>query len=119
MARDIPNLVYLALPAEEFAKASVLDAGGDWGDRYYALLKKRPPHILAETEKDSDLTVWQRNNLWILHRGLVNGGANMTLLALWDGKAGDGAGGTEDMVNQARDRGARVVRIGEKTIFGR
>jgi len=41
----------------------------------------------------------------------------MTLFALWDGKAGDGPGGTQDMVNQANDRGARVVRIGEKTIF--
>ena len=89
------------------------------------MLKKRPPRVLQTSEElppwlapmRGKLTVWQRNNLWILHRGLVYGGANMTLFALWDGKAGDGPGGTQDMVNQANDRGARVVRIGEKTIF--
>ncbi|HXA16871.1 MAG TPA: tetratricopeptide repeat-containing protein [Thermoanaerobaculia bacterium] len=125
IARAIPSIVYLALPAESFARESVNDSGDDWTMRFYALLKTRPPRVLQETQeiptwlatKREKLTVWQRNNLWILHRGLVHGGANMTLLALWNGKAGDGPGGTEDMVSQARSSGARVVLIGKDTIF--
>jgi hypothetical protein len=41
----------------------------------------------------------------------------MTLIALWDGEAGDGPGGTEDMVNLAKERGARVVHLNTKEIF--
>ena len=33
----------------------------------------------------------------------------MTLIALWDGKSGDGPGGTADMLQVARSRGARTV----------
>jgi hypothetical protein len=35
----------------------------------------------------------------------------MTLIALWDGAQGDGPGGTSDMVNRARDRGAKIVHL--------
>ena len=48
-----------------------------------------------------------RNNLWELNSAMVNGGMNMTLVALWDGKGGDAAGGTEHMVQEANDRGAK------------
>ncbi len=40
----------------------------------------------------------------------------MTLVALWDGKGGDGEGGTEHMVKQAKARGAKVVRINIKEL---
>jgi hypothetical protein len=116
IARGIPSLVYLALPPDEFAERSVNDAGEEWTRRYYALLEQCPVHVLPEGGDKT--TLWVRNTLWILERGLANGGENMTLLALWDGKGGDGAGGTEDMVNRATERGAKVVRIGMRTIFG-
>ena len=35
----------------------------------------------------------------------------MTLPVLWDGKGGDGPGGTQDMLALAGSRGVRVVRI--------
>lgn len=126
MRRGIKSLIYLALPPEEFVAESVKDAGPDWVKRFYDLVKARPPRILQKTseapewlpaKKDDPYYIWNRNNLWILNRGLVNGGANMTLLALWNGEAGDGPGGTEDMVKQAETRGARIVRIGQGTIF--
>ncbi|HEX2123828.1 MAG TPA: tetratricopeptide repeat-containing protein, partial [Thermoanaerobaculia bacterium] len=126
MRRNIESLVYLALPPEDFVRESVKDAGPDWVARFYDLIKARPPRVLQKTadapewlpaRKDDEFYIWNRNNLWILSRGLANGGANMTLLALWNGEAGDGPGGTEDMVRQADTRGARIVRIGQGTIF--
>jgi len=41
----------------------------------------------------------------------VNGGINMTLIALWDGKGGDGPGGTGHMVKEAKSKGAQVIEI--------
>jgi hypothetical protein len=33
----------------------------------------------------------------------------LTLIALWDGQAGDGPGGTAHMIESARARGARTI----------
>jgi hypothetical protein len=125
VARGIASKVYLALPAEQYAAASVDDGGPEWTARFYRLLESHPPRVLQPSkelppwlaERAPDYTVWQRNNLWTLRRGLVFGGGRMTLLALWDGKGGDGPGGTADMVEQARTRGAKVVLLGAE-LFG-
>jgi hypothetical protein len=64
-------------------------------------------------------TVWQRNNLWMLHRALsIAGGSYVTLIALWDGSGqGDGPGGTADMVQTARSRGAKLRHIDTKQLM--
>jgi hypothetical protein len=36
---------------------------------------------------------------------------HLTLIALWNGAAGDGPGGTADMVRRAQDRGARFIHL--------
>jgi hypothetical protein len=61
-------------------------------------------------QSKKNYSIWERNNLWELNSALVNGGLHMTLIALWDNKGGDGAGGTEHMVNEATAKGA-VVRM--------
>jgi hypothetical protein len=51
----------------------------------------------------------QRSNRWMLNNALVYGARKVTLLALWNGEGGDGPGGTQDMVETARARGAKVA----------
>jgi hypothetical protein len=114
----IETEMYLALPPDEFKAASVAFAGNDWINRFNALFKKIKSHQLCDSEelpkwlqKKPNYNVWMRNNLWELNSAMVNGGLQMTLIALWDGKGGDGAGGTEHMVNEAKARGAKVIVI--------
>jgi len=65
-----------------------------------------------------DYNIWQRNNLWNLHNALATaGGENVTLIALWNGATGDGAGGTADMVQKAQERGAKTIILDTKKIF--
>ena len=73
------------------------------------------PGWLAEKR---DYNIWQRNNLWMLHNTLAEGGENVTLLALWNGQKGDGPGGTSDLVERARDRHARTVILDTQRLFG-
>jgi hypothetical protein len=117
-ARGIETTVYLALPEKEYAEQSVDSAGAEWTRRYYALLKKTPVRVLDPSAADgTNETVWTRSNLWMLRDALANGSERVTLIALWDGKAGDGPGGTEHMVKEIERRGGEVVRIGAGTVF--
>ena len=106
----IPTDIYLALPAKEFEELSVADAGGNWAERFKALLEARPVHVLHE-ETSSTLNIWQRTNLWMLDSVLTNEGSRGTVIVLWDGNVEDGPGGTNDMVKHARAVGADVIHL--------
>ncbi len=111
----IPTILLLALPDDEFAAASVADAGAGWIERFRALTERLEvkhltglPDWLAASDS---YTIWQRNNRWILHCALSRADADITLIVLWDGKGGDGPGGTENMVKLARSRGVKTVEL--------
>ena len=53
----------------------------------------------------------------MLHNALALGRDKVTLIALWDGKTGDGPGGTEHMVEKAKARGAKTVILDTKALF--
>ncbi len=118
---EIKREVYLALPHEKFVARSVRFAGNDWVDRFYALDKDPGTsfHILTESEElpnwlqagPGDYSFWERNNLWILNAALALGGRNLTLLALWDSKEGDGPGGTGNMIKEVEKRGSKSIVI--------
>ncbi|MEO6329870.1 MAG: hypothetical protein ABIO55_13110, partial [Ginsengibacter sp.] len=108
----------LAIPREQFIAESVAFAGPDWIERFDKLYKKLPHPVLSETRelsgwlrKKADYNIWTRNNLWLLNNALVNGGINMSLIALWDGKGGDDLGGTEHMVQEANNKGAKTIIV--------
>jgi len=106
---NIPTEIYLALPVEEFKKASVSFAGATWEARFDSLIKELPIHILPGLQNNNHKeNVWERVNTWMLDIVFKHGGENVTLIALWDGKGGDGSGGTEHMVNITKDKGGRV-----------
>ena len=112
------------MPRDQFVAKSVADAGPDWIARFDSA-RLHPPladprrlgrsPCLAPSQED-DYTIWDRNNLWMLNNAMVNGGENVTVIALWDGNPGDGPGGTEPMVRRATERGARVLVIDAKTL---
>jgi hypothetical protein len=128
---NIPTQLYLALPREDYIKESVQDAGNEWVQRFNQLYeKKKDRRTLASSkdlpkwlrEKGDSYTIWQRNNLWILSNAVAldraGGGINLTLIALWNGKEGDGAGGTKDMVEKAKERGAETIILPTEKLFG-
>jgi len=124
----IPTELYLALPRDQYIVESVLPGGADWVGRFDALYK-RLPHRVLQPSKDlprwlsnkADYGVWQRSNRWLLYNGLAaagRGGEDVTLIALWDRKGGDGPGGTEDMVQQATALGVRPIILDTNQLFG-
>ncbi len=87
-------------------------------ERYRTLCERLEIQVLAHSKElpawlaaREDYSIWERNNRWILHTALSRADTDITLLVLWDGKGGDGPGGTRDMVKLAESRGVRVVRL--------
>ena len=111
-ALEIPTEVYLALPPEEFKKKSVSFAGRNWEERFDKLTCNKTIHVLpSDRNAEPGPNVYELTNEWMLDAALSSGGHNMSLIALWDGGGGDGKGGTEHMVNMAKEQGAEVEVI--------
>ncbi len=111
----IKSHLYLAVPAEQFVIESVAFAGNGWVERFYSLYHTLDRHVLSQSmdlpnwlQKKQGYTIWERNNLWMLYSSLVCGGSNTSLIAVWNGKGGDGPGGTQHMINEAKSRGAEI-----------
>jgi hypothetical protein len=112
----IETQVLLSLPPGEFVVESVTPAGPGWERRFYELLAGRgPQNVKVLSARDGLIegettNIWQRANLWILEEALALA-PTRTLLALWDGKPGDGLGGTEHFVRVAKRLGVRVAPV--------
>lgn len=121
----IPSHVYLPFAKESFLDASVRPAGGDWEERFASLLATRPVFQLGESRElpswlagKQGYDIWTRNNRWLLHNAFAAGGDDVAIIALWDRQAGDGPGGTGDLVNEALERGATPQVHDTRPLFG-
>lgn len=118
---EIPTAIYLLLPREEYVKESVAFAGNSWVERFEELCIQLPVHILpgsgAYPGDSNEVSIYERSNRWMLHHALQNGGDHMDLLALWNGEAGDGKGGTAHMAQSVRQAGGNVTILDTRTLF--
>lgn len=112
----VESRMLLAVAPDEYVRASVAPAGAGWCDRFYRLID-RLGFEKARTMGASDgllegpvENVWQRANFWMIEE-LLRLADKRILLALWDGKGGDGPGGTEHLVQVARKKGIRIAPI--------
>ena len=120
----ITTTVVLPIPVPDYRRDSVASGGDDWTEKFNGLLNANPC-LLSDSK---DLPVWaakipkygvyQRGNIFMMETALLASNADVTLLALWNGKAGDGPGGTADMIELAEAQGAKVCRQDSNELFG-
>jgi len=109
----IDTRILLALPPYEFESASVAPAGPGWVKRFRRLLDMAGPalHIMEKNDgllEGASDNIWQRANLWMIEEA-NRLAPERALLALWDGKVGDGPGGTEHFLQVGRSFGIRIL----------
>jgi hypothetical protein len=123
----IPSIIRLVMPGQYFVQHSVEDSGPQWTERFWKLIdaRKGEVKILSLSQKlpewlvnKPSYSVWQRANLWMLEEALSLDSNRLTVLALWDGKVGDGPGGTKDVLDQARKAGAASSVIDTNALCG-
>jgi hypothetical protein len=121
----IPTKVCLPIPIEAYRRESVTDGGPDWVEKFNHFIAENPPIILSDSDelppwaaKIKDYGVFQRGNIWNMQDALLRPNADVTLVALWNQKAGEGPGGTADMVKLAKSHGAKVREQNSDELFG-
>jgi hypothetical protein len=97
-------------------KHSVQGTGRERLERSWQLCIALEPTVVRDTvppwvEDANPGHVFERCNRWLLAWAHATEGAEVTLIALWNGKVGEGARGTAGMIELARQRGARIIRI--------
>ena len=132
----IETRLYLAVQPQIYVTKSVNIGGPTWVKRFWDLhaahaarnqvrilssnteaAKNDVEYLPAWLRDKPNYNIWQRNNLWMLFNALTEGcdektgDPNLTLIALWDGKEGDGPGGTGHLVEKVKNLGARCEII--------
>jgi hypothetical protein len=115
LERQMRVEVYLPFESAQFIEESVSFAGDDWVERFYRI--KNHPQVALNLQPERIGPVpqgsnsFERNNRWALYSSLIYGIERVRLIVLWDGKGGDGRGGTGDMVKQVRQLGGIVEHL--------
>jgi hypothetical protein len=99
-ARGVDTVIVLPFAPELFIETSVILPDSDWTERFWALWNATPEDRrevmgLPQTDEAYGLC-----NARLLE--LARAFGRVHLIALWDGKSGDGPGGTADLVAKAR-----------------
>ena len=118
----IPTEVLLVMPPQNFVNESVADGGQHWVDAFWNLINKKKDEGRFKQLGDQDelpawlkrkyqYSIWNRANLWTLEYALSKMPERLTVMALWNGKEGDGPGGTKDLLTTGKELGATAVVI--------
>jgi hypothetical protein len=106
---------YLPFAPARFIEESVSFAEARWVERFYQI--RQHPNVTFHLQPDRVGPVpagddpFGRNSRWVLYSTLCYGIERVRLIVLWDGKGGDGPGGTGHMVKEVRQMGGIVEHL--------
>lgn len=113
----------LRLPFDtpKFLQNSVDFAGSDWRKRFYQVKDHPNTTVLIMPDHlgrlPENISPYERNNLWQLYSALAWGIEKVHCICLWDGKRGDGLGGTWHMHHTIKQRTGQVSVLDTKSLF--
>jgi hypothetical protein len=93
-------MLCLALPPSMFVPRSVALPGTDWSERFAALHEVADVRVLDNGSTSADDEVFARANIWMVEVARGLGGPRPHAVLVWDGRPGDGPGGTHDLARR-------------------
>ncbi|MDE5446378.1 hypothetical protein GWG65_34460 [Bradyrhizobium sp. CSA207] len=119
IARDMAIEVYIPCDEPTFLANSVDFAGDNWRHRYFAVKTKARVHVapdeLGPLTKGEN--AYERNNRWMLAAAARFGGERLAFISLWDGQGGDGPGGAQHLMEEARRVTSRIYWLDTKKLW--
>jgi tetratricopeptide (TPR) repeat protein len=105
----------------KFLKESVSFAGAGWRDRYYRVKNNHLTKVLTMPDELGPLprnaNAFERNNKWQLYSALAWGSDKVNFICLWNGKGGDGPGGTKHMIDEVQKHSGLVYILDTNVLF--
>ena len=121
----IPAKIVLPIPIDDYRRKSVADGGEEWIETFNNFIANNEPIILSDTDElpswaasIKNYSVFQRGNIWMMEYAKLLPNVDITLIAIWNEKAGDGPGGTSDMVALAKAKGLKLCSQNTNKLFG-
>ncbi len=119
--RGMAVQVYLPFEEALFLEKSVSFAGAEWMQRFQRVKADKKTTLFVTPENFSHGggadNPYARNNLHMLYNAVAFGADKIRFIALWDGKAGDGPGGTKHMIESVRQQLGQVRILNTEHIF--
>jgi hypothetical protein len=125
LERNIPLEIRIPFDEPTFFQNSVSFAEDTWIQRFYKVKANSMTRIYAMSDADEigkapeGINPYTRNNLWQLYTALGWGPQKVRFICLWDGKGGDGPGGTKDMYDQVMKHSGQVSVVDIYLLFNR
>jgi hypothetical protein len=102
--------LYIPFDEPTFLAKSVDFADANWRDRFLAAKIRATLYVMPKergpTPEGDD--PYKRNNLWMLQAAERFGAARVEFVCLWDGRSGDGPGGTQHLMTEVRRQAGRT-----------
>jgi len=116
--------IVLPFEKERFLKESVdIVPGSKWGRRFDQVIKMAAQvKILSQYDPLVNIPNFEFDNLFLYGSALARAemiGTQLKPLAVWDGRSGDGPGGTASMIRQWRKSGQNFDRIDLARLLGK
>ncbi len=114
LRHGVPLELLLPQSVDAFLEESVEPSGAGWRERFLAVAGSDGVRVEVMSEPRGpgrSPGLYARQVRWLIERSLFWGSERLTVIALWDGKPGDGSGGTADLLEEARRHTERVFVV--------
>jgi hypothetical protein len=119
LARDMQLELYIPSDEPSFLANSVDFAGANWHRRYLAVNSKATLHVMPDElgPLPAGENPYERNNLWMLESAARFGGEKIVFICLWNGQGGDGPGGAQHLMDEARRKTNRIYWLDTRKLW--
>ncbi len=119
LAHSMRLELYIPFDEPTFLANSVDFANANWHERYFTAKSKATLHVMTDElgPVPADDNPYERINLWMLEAAAKLGGGSIAFICLWDGQGGDGPGGAQHFMEEARRETTRIYWLDTRRLW--
>ena len=120
LAQGMRLELYIPFDEPTFLANSVDFANANCQERYLATKSRATLHVMPDelgAPLSADDNPYERNNSWMLESAARFGDDRITFICLWNGQGGDGPGGAQHFMEEARRKTTRIYWLDTRQLW--
>jgi hypothetical protein len=119
LARGMWIELYIPFDEPTFLANSVDFADANWHSRYLAAKSVASSHVMPDElgPLPHGENPYERNNRWLLDSAARFGDEKIAFICLWNGQGGDGPGGAQHFMDEARRKTTRIYWLDTRKLW--